>query len=343
MTFAALKTAIQQGKVPPVSFLYGPESFLLDALTEAFEAHTLPEEQRGFNQEIVYGYQVSGGQLVGLARSFPVMAPKRLVVVREAQSLKKPDLDILASYLQHPVDSTVLVLVWKGKTKPDKRTAFGKSALSAPVVFEAKTLYEDKIPVWLVEYAAGQGYELPPAQAHWLVTGAGTELGVLVQELEKVFLNLRPRGETRVTQAALEAFVNVDREYNTFELQRVLGQRNALKALEIVQQLAKNPKAHPPIGLVSQLFTFYSKIGVLAQQRVFERNAAAQLIGLSPFIAEQYTAAAQRHPYAKVLNNLHFLHHTDLQLKGIQPTRQAPGELLQNLVFQLVADVPVPG
>ncbi|MFW5659689.1 MAG: DNA polymerase III subunit delta, partial [Bacteroidota bacterium] len=230
MTFAQLSKQIEQGQFAPIYLIYGAEPYFRDKLVRQLEDTVLQPHERDFNQDTLYGNDVKAAQLLGIAKSYPTMAQRRLLIVKEAHRINKNELDALAGYLKAPVETTVLVFVWPHKSKPDGRTAFGKTIMKAATVFESKPIYENKVPGWINEMLAAKGFSIAPDALQVVAQSLGTNLQLIESELEKILLHLRLQKQTQITRAMVHEFIAIDKDFNVFELQDALGKGESARA-----------------------------------------------------------------------------------------------------------------
>ena len=109
-TYRNIMSELKAGRFAPVYLLMGNESYYIDKICDWFTSNLLTEEEKDFNQTVLYGADTSTQQIMEAARRYPVMAAKRLVIVRDLQAIKS--LDMLEKYMENPVASTVLVLCY---------------------------------------------------------------------------------------------------------------------------------------------------------------------------------------------------------------------------------------
>jgi DNA polymerase-3 subunit delta len=334
LTYPALRKDIEAGKLAPVYFLFGAETYFLDKLVALLEEKVLAGADRSFNLDVVYGNEINASQLVGLAKQYPTMAPRRLVVAKEAHRIRKDQFDTLAAYLEQPAPTTTLVLVWPDRKGPDARTRFGK-AIARTVVFESKTLYDNQMPAWVEEQARAQDLEITPEAAHLMAEALGTNLGLVENEVAKLRLLMMGSGRRRVNRDDVLESVSIDKEFNVFELQTALGMRQYSRAQRIISYMAQNLKENPAVMVVSQLFGYYLKLGILLQENARTEAEAAKLLGLNPFVAKSYVACSRVHTLPLIRRNLALLLEADKALKGLTPTRMGDEHVLKTLVLQL--------
>jgi DNA polymerase-3 subunit delta len=103
-----LFSEIKENKLAPIYFLMGEETYYIDLISDYIESHVLTEQEKGFNQVILYGKDVSVQDIISHAKRYPMMADRQVVIVKEAQNLSKT-IDQLIDYVKNPQTSTVLV------------------------------------------------------------------------------------------------------------------------------------------------------------------------------------------------------------------------------------------
>ena len=137
----SIGSAIQKGNTKPVYFLMGEEPYFIDQIADYIEASVLQEDEKGFNQMVLYGRDVSVDEIVGNAKRFPMMSNYQVIIVREAQHLKESEK--LVEYIENPLKSTILVIAYKHKSI-DKRTKLYKAIKDKGIVFDAQKLWENQ-------------------------------------------------------------------------------------------------------------------------------------------------------------------------------------------------------
>src|SRR5690606_11051070 len=182
---------IKNGKIAPIYFLTGEEPYYIDKISEYIEKNVLTEEERGFNQMVLYGRDVGIEDIVGNAKRFPMMAEKQVVIVKESQHLART-IENLTSYAEQPQPSTVLVICYK-YGKLDKRKKLYKAIQKTGVIYESKKLYENQVADWIRMVLKSKGYGIIFKAANLLVEFLGTDLGKIDKELEKLCLVV-PKG-----------------------------------------------------------------------------------------------------------------------------------------------------
>lgn len=325
---------VRQGKFSPVYLLMGEEPFYPDRICDAIIENALAPEERDFNQTVFYGLDTDADIVASEARAYPMMAERRLVVLKEAQSMKS--LEDLALYCEEPMDSTVLVILMRG-AKADKRKAFYKTVCKTGIVVESSPVRDYEISGWISEYFSRQGMNIAPDAAALLAEFAGTDLVKIALETEKMRKNL-PEGTTSVSAADIERNVGISREFSIFELTKELSYRRASKALYIASHLGMAAKFALPMATASLFNHFYRllKLEARMMKGAVSPDEKAEILGVKPFFVREYDAAAANYPLAATMKILALIEEYDFKGKGGAGPDTGDGELLMELCTQIL-------
>lgn len=255
MDFKDIQKSIKEKNFAPFYILHGEEGYFIDLLVDAFEQNVLEESEKDFNQDIVYGKDAEAVGLLSALNSYPLMATKRLVVLKEAQNF--PNLEDLESYFENPSPTTVFVIAHKYK-KIDARKKYVKSASKNGVMFVSDKVKEDRLEEWIMSYMKNKGYTFASKVPSILSSSLGNDLSRIVNELNKLDIVLE--SGTHVTEEHVENNIGISKEYNIFELKNAVAKRDLSKALKIAQYFDSNPKAGDINGLIPILFGFFAQI-----------------------------------------------------------------------------------
>ena len=322
-------TSIKNKDIKPIYFLMGEEAYYIDAISKFIEDTVLTEEEKGFNQTILYGRDVAIDDIASTSKRFPMMAERQVVIVKEAQDLSRT-IENLISYVKNPQPSTVLVICYKYK-KLDKRKKLFKAIEKVGVLFESKKLYDNQVPNWIVKVLAGKGYTISPKASQMLVEFLGNDLGKVNNELEKLQLICKP--EEEINAQIIEENIGISKDFNNFELQNAISTRNVKKAFGIIQYFTHNPKSHPLVLTVSLLFSFFSK--VLKYHALTNKSQAAKVLGVSPYFIKDYEIAARNYPMKKVSAIIASIREIDMKSKGVG-ANLSQGDLLKELLVKVM-------
>lgn len=332
MEYQNILADLKSRKYGTVYFLEGEEPYYIDMISDYILENVLSESEKSFNQTLLYGKDISLDNIFTAARRYPMMADKQVVVVREAQNIK--DIDELASYVEKPAPSTILVLCYKYKTI-DKRKKLYKAVQKNGIYMESKPLYENKVPDWIVSYLKTQGLGIEPKAVQMITDHVGNNLQRIVNDLEKVTFSAVPG--TSITVDDVEKNIGISKEYNPFEFQKALGSKDIYKTNRIVNYMIENEKSNPMPLVTGMLITFFRKI--LTYHSIENKNnqgELAQRLGVNPYFVNDYVTAGRNFPLQKAINGLSLLREYDLRSKGARGGSTDNGELLRELTYKLL-------
>lgn len=340
--FRTLVSDINRRKFASVYLLMGEEPYFIDCLSDLLAGNILSESEKSFNQTVLYGKDSDAGAMVNLCRQMPMMGGKMVVIVKEAQQLKKPEQ--LSVYTQNPLESTILVICHKGKNV-DKRTPLYKSVLAKGIVFESVAPRDYEIGSWLTEFVRSKGLSMDTKAISMLVDHLGTDLSRIANELEKLTTSL-PEGAKTVTADHIEQHIGISKEFNNFELTRAISEKDLPKALLIAEHFARNPKDNPFVVTLSMIFNHFQRIFILNYQRWLakkERRSMPSDAELSrmlklptPFFLKEYQTAANHYPTPKAFAIIGLLREYDMKSKGVGSGNTDDGELLKELLMKIL-------
>lgn len=322
---------LKKKQYQPIYLLSGEEPYFIDMISDYIANHVLAENEKDFNQSILYGRDVSVEEVVATAKRFPMMAERQVVILKEAQDLSKTINDF-ASYFKQPQPSTILVICYKYK-KIDKRKTFYKTAKNNGVFFESKKLYENKVPDFITAHLKSEGYSVSYKASHLLAEFLGTDLGRIINEINKLKI-IVPKGD-EITPEIIEKNIGFSKDFNNFELQRALGNSDFKKAFRIIDYFSQNPKDNPILGTLPLLFSFFSKIlkyhGLKDQSK---KNVASKL-GVHPYFAKDYVQAARIFPMKSCSYAIEVLRDIDAKAKGVGSKSATQADLLKELLVKI--------
>lgn len=310
----------------------GEEPYYIDRISDYIENNVLTEDERGFNQMVLYGRDVSVEDIVGHAKRFPMMSEYQVIIVKEAQDLSRT-IENLVDYAKNPQPTTILVFNYKYKTL-DKRKALYKTLKKTAVVYESKPLYENKIPDWIRRVLAPKSYTIAPKASQMLVEFLGSDLSRINNELEKLQIIL-PKG-TEITPQHIEENIGISKDFNNFELKKAIGEGDVKKAHQIINYFAENPKDNPMVVTVAILFNFFSQLlhyhGLSDKT---QRNVITAL-KINPYFVNEYIVAGRNFPMKKVSSVIATLREFDVRSKGVGSTAIGQGDLLKEMIVKIM-------
>lgn len=326
---------VKNGNFVPVYLLMGTEPYYPDLVCDEIIKYALTDSERDFNQTVFYGLDTDAGTVASECRSYPMMAERRLVVVKEAQSMKT--LEDLATYASDPMESTVLVILMHGASA-DKRRALYKNVQKKGVVLVSDALRDYEMPQWITSFYKSRGLDIEPAAAALLAEYAGTDMSRIMLETEKMQKNL-PEGTARVNAADIEKNVGISRQFSIFELTKALSYMKAEKALKIAAYIGNGPKFMLLLA-TAPLYTHFYRIlkyeAALLKNPAMSKADRAKLLGINPYFMEEYDVAARNYPIRRCMKVISLLEEYDFKGKGGGSGEASQGDLLMELVSKIL-------
>lgn len=322
---------IKNKKVAPIYFLSGDEPFFIDQISKTIENEVLTEDEKGFNQSVLYGNDVEMADILGMAKQFPMGAERQVVIVKEAQHLSRT-IDQLESYAENPQPSTVLVFNYKGKTL-DKRKKLYKTLQKNSVFLETKKMYDNQIPDWIDMTAKDLDLTLETKSKFIMAEFLGADLGRIYNELQKLKIVAE---DGKITPEIIERNIGISKDYNNFELRNAIETRNAPKAFRIVNYFSQNPKDNPLVVTLSILYQTFSNIIIYHAISDKSQGNVAKELGINPYFVKDAATAAKNYPLKKATRIISLLREADVKSKGVGSTGNvSDGDLLNELLFKI--------
>ncbi len=328
---------IKAGKFEPIYLLQGEETYYIDLISDYIEMNALSEAEKGFNQVVLYGKDVTVATILTHAKRFPMMSEKQVVIVKEAQDIqdlqKEEGARLLLAYMANPLSSTILVLCHKHKTV-DKRKELGKKADKLAVSLVFKKPYENQLGEFIADYVSEKGFRIEDGAIRMLAEYVGNDLSRLTNEIDKVLINSGK--DVPIKAAEVMSKVGISKEYNIFELQKAIVTSDTFQAAKIASYFQRNTKKNPVIPMVAFLYSFFSKLLVASTLSDKSDKGLISALKISPYAVRDYSAASRRYSPEKIISNITLLKEADLKLKGVNNGSSEEGDILKELVCRLL-------
>lgn len=328
----ALEAACRKKEFSPLYFLYGEEDFLFDEAIDLIVTHAVDEATRGFNLDVVYGSSVEAKDVVTLLSQFPMMAERRVVVLKEVEKVANKDL--LLPLIEHQVPSTVAVFT--AASKPDFRLKFYKALQQHAVAFECKPLYENQVFPWIVERVRKLGKTISPEAAQLMQAHVGNSLREIQNEISKLLIFIGEQQTIGIEDVT--RIVGMSKEYNVFELEKKLGSKSIAASLEILQRMLDAGES--PIAMVVQLTRYFQKLWLLQelQSKRIDDAQIASMLRIGPFFLKEYRDAARTYSSRELELAFQSLLDADQQLK----LSGDPVTVMTLLILRIIKGVEIP-
>lgn len=322
---------IRDKKYKPVYILMGQETYFIDLISNYLADNALDESEKEFNQTILYGKETTAEQVISTVRSYPMMAERRVVIIREAQQFK--ELDKLEGYFQKPVNSTILVICHK-YSSIDKRKKFFKSIEKNAnvLLYDAKPMSTDDVVGWISKKFEQHQIRIQDNAAFILTELLGNDLNKLANEIEKMVLIL-PRGSEVKVEEVTDR-VGLNREFNVFEFQSALGLKHRGKAFQMVNYFNRNPNSMPFPLLLGTLYSFFTKMLIVKSEKPQTERDIYSLVRV--FNMKEFKDSLRNYPMTKVVEVIELLHEYDLRSKGVNNHSASHGDLMMEMTFRIL-------
>ncbi len=335
VTYNQIIRDIQLKKYAPVYVLTGEEPFFIDEIAHSIEHDILDESEKSFGLSIVYGRDSELSQVINLAKGFPMMGNYQIVMIKEAQDLKEwkksDSLKPLENYINQPTPTTIFVLEYKGKTL-DKRLSITKLIEKKTVHFVSEKIKDNQLETWIYDYVTSRGYIINRKISELLSDYLGNDLSKIVNEINKIAIIFPPG--TEINSDIIQDYVGISKEYNIFELQNALAEKNIIQANRIIEYFVRNPKSMPIPMLVGSLFGFFNKVNIITSAE--NKTYTLQKMYLGGNQKKDIDAALRNYSAAKLDRIIGYLYDTDKKSKGIGKGQMSDGEILLELIFKIL-------
>lgn len=322
----------QKKKYKPVYWLEGEEDYYIDKVMDYAEHHIMDEAAAGFNLTVFYGKDADWAAVINACRRYPMFAERQVVLLKEAQHMK--DIEKLEGYIESPLGSTVFVAAYKGKTL-DKRKTLYRKLKSTAEIFTSEKVRDQKLQEWIADYLRGQGYTINTKAISLLDEHIGNDLNRIVNEIEKLALNLK--GKKEITEDDIEKYIGISKEYNVFELQAAISKRDLAKAVTIIQYFEGNPKAGPIQMVLPALYASFSKVYTVFGMSDKSEAALRPHFYNNPLAVKNALETIKNYKYEGIERILLLLHHYNLKGVGVGDSGTPDASLMKEMVVKMMA------
>lgn len=326
---------LKSRKFSPVYLLQGEESYYIDLVSNYIEEKVLSEAEKGFNQTIVYATkETDSSTIISAAKRYPMMAEYQVLIIKEAQNLNwDKNEDLWLNYFTSPLSSTILVFSYKNK-KFDKRKKIYKAIAKTGVVLESNKIYDNKIGSWISEYITRAGRKIHPSATALMAEHLGNDLSKVVNELEKLLINT-PKGR-EITTLDIQNNIGISKDFNVFELNKALSFRDVLKANQIIDYFAANPRSNPMPVILGSLGAYFTRVLKCHYSPDKSPATLAKIAGVHTFFANEYITAMKHYNRWKTFQIIGYLKEYDLKSKGVNSVHTDAGPLMKELIYKIM-------
>lgn len=335
LSFREIIQRIKQKKFSPVYLLMGEEDYYIDRIVDVLEKSVISEDEKDFNLGIYYGADSEVMQVMSRAQQYPVMADRQLVILKEAQSLfnAKKELEKLTPYVNHPNNSTVFVITYKGEPLPSTSSLVKTIQSEGGIVFKSEKPRDYELSEPLREYCRENGYAIDDKAVSLLCEYIGSPLSKLFGEVDKLIVS---SGEAKkITPELIEAVTGISKDFNAFELVKALSTKDYPASMKIVSYFAKNPKSNPGVMVTATLFNYFSRLFIVSILKDKSDFSLMNELGFkSTYFLTDYKNGLKNYSASSIDSIIHAIREHDAKSKGIG-SYQNEYELLKELIYKI--------
>ncbi len=340
-TYNQIIKNLSEDKFSKIYLLMGEETFFIKKICQFFENNFIEDQNKSFNQEIFYGRDISIENIISSCKSFPMMSDKKLVIIKEAQELdifkrnndKKNEL--LINYLSNVNSSTTLIFCLSNKTL-DKRGKLFKSFNESSCILDSSSkenkIYDNQLPKWIESEVIKKKYSISNDALLTLTENIGNDLEKIDNALNKIYSNIESKN---ISKDDILNLVGINREYNLFEFQDSLIDRNSLKCGKIMNYFTSNEKKFPIQQLIIYMYGFYSKLLVVKSKNLSNPDTISSEISVHPYVARSYARAMQNYTLNELFMIISFIKELDLVSKGLKQLKADNKALMGQIIYKL--------
>jgi DNA polymerase-3 subunit delta len=314
-----------------IYWLEGEEDYYIDMVVDYAEHKILDEAEAGFNLTVFYGKDADWAAVVNACKRYPMFAERQVVLLKEAQQMK--DIDKLESYAENPLSSTIFVVAHKTKTL-DKRGKLYKVLKKSAEIFTSEKVKDYKLQEWIGEYVRSKGYKINAKAISLLDEHLGNDLNRIVNEIEKLALNLK--GKKEITEDDIERYIGISKEYNVFELQAAIAKKDLAKAIRIIQYFESNPKAGPIQMVLPALYASFSKVYTVFGMSDRSEASLKPHFYFNGNAVKSALETINNYGYDGIERILLLLHNYNLKGVGVGDTGTSDASLMKEMVVKMV-------
>lgn len=332
VSFDIIKKDILNKSLAPIYLLHGEESFYTDRLVELFEEY-LPVDERTFNLFTVYALEKNPDEIMEIARRFPLMSSKIIIIVKEAQTAKGGAgkwINRFSKYASNPSLSTSLIIVSRGASVSCREFTDAMDKKGGKV-FESKKIKDENLSAIIKSFIKEASLNIENDAISLISDNIGNDLSRLYNEIRKLKLIL-PKDAT-VTPEVIENNIGISRKYNNFELTNALARRDAKKAISIIRYINANQGAF--VLTLSVIFNFFSRILIAYYTPGGDTELMRALDLKYPNALRDYKIGMQNYSPSQIIEIINKLRTADSHAKG-NGSRLDQSEIMENLILQIL-------
>jgi len=327
MVFKKIIKNIDNNIISPVYLLYGEEEYFIDLICDKLVAKIIDKSEKEFDLNVFYGKDSTIEMIIESLKKYPMISDKNVVVLKEAQILKSK-LQKLNQFLKRNIINTLLIICYKEK-KIDKRIEFYKLVERVGIIFESKKLYENQIVDWIKNRVYELGLKIDYDSIKILYSFLGDNLNKIDNELKKLVITMKPND--LITRNIINEKIGFNKDYNFFELQKALGNRDLKTSLKIIDFLKDNLNKNPLVVILPTIFNYFQKILMI---KFLGNNNLEKELNISSYFLNDYIKSSKNFTLQQSLKIINYLKEADFKNKGID-SKMSQEDILKELAYKI--------
>ena len=327
MVFKKIIKNIDNNIISPVYLLYGEEEYFIDLICDKLVAKIIDKSEKEFDLNIFYGKDSTIEMIIESLKKYPMISDKNVVVLKEAQILKSK-LQKLNQFIKRNLINTILIICYKEK-KFDKKNEFYKLVEKAGIIFESKKLYENQIVDWIKNRVYELGLKIDYDSIKILYSFLGDNLNKIDNELKKLVITIKPND--LITRNIINEKIGFNKDYNFFELQKALGNRDLKTSLKIIDFLKDNLNKNPLVVILPTIFNYFQKILMI---KFLGNNNLEKELNISSYFLNDYIQSSKNFTLQQSLKIINYLKEADFKNKGID-SKMSQEDILKELAYKI--------
>ncbi len=315
----------------PIYLLEGEEAYFIDQIMHFAENEILTEAETSFNKTVFYGKDAEWTNVINTCKRYPMFADKQVVLLKEAQHMNS--FEKLEPYIESPLASTIFIIGYKGKTV-DKRTKIYKAISKNGEIFSSSKIQDYKIQEWISNFVHSKGFTISPKSLSLLQEHVGNDLSRIASEIEKLSINLN--NKKSIDENDIEKYIGISKEYNIFELQAAIVNKNLPAAVKIINYFEQNPKAVPIQLALPALYAFFSKVYAAFGMSVRNEWSMKPFFYNNPIAVKQANVMIENYGFSGVERLILLLNHYNLKGVGVGNSGADDASLMKEMVAKMI-------
>tara|TARA_B100000902_G_scaffold274888_1_gene260697 strand:+ start:29 stop:1024 length:996 start_codon:yes stop_codon:yes gene_type:complete len=329
MNYTDIIDSINNKNFSSIYLLHGEESYFINEISKLLEKVVIKSQNKSFDQKILYGKEINIDDLICDAKSFPMIDDNQLIIVKEAQGLKK--IEKLEDYINQHQSQTILVICYNG-SKVRKNTRWYKALINNNfIVFESSKLYPNQLPSWLSNHLKNENLLARPKVVAMILEYLGNDLEKISNEIQKIKYLVKNH---EISDLDIEKYIGISRKYNNFELQDRIANKDYKASLQIVSYFSKNSTDNPFILTIGMLYSFFSKLLIYHTLSDKSKGPVSVALKINPFFTQSYHIASNNYSFEQCISIIKIIKEMDLKSKGVY-SGFSEGSL-KEMVFRII-------